>query len=454
MTSVTDWAARVTSYTYDSAGRLLTTTRPNGTKQTRAYDKAGQLASLKESTSANGTISSYILTYDASGQVLSEVRTPTVASVVPNLFAMTYNADDQLTQFNGASVTHDADGNMINGPIGSGFGALNYDARNRLSSAGGLTYRYDAESRRVESQVGSTITKYINNPNARLWQVLAIKAGSAPTTYCVYGIGLTYTDTNGAPLYHHYDMRGSTVATSLANGNVTFTAAYGPYGERKDISGTPATPFLFVGQYGVMTDPNSLCFSRARFYNSTTHRFINADPIGFAGGVNWYAYVGNNPVKWTDPDGLKILISGPADFKKSVQDALDQLISKPGGKNLYDKLDQSLNIHEICPSTDGGNAAAANDWTMADNGTGSGSTIFFVPTKNTGGKDATGSYVRPPFVGLGHEMGHSLYIDQGIQNLNMGSGDSGTTPPAEKGSMNAENAIRKEHDLQLRPSYY
>jgi uncharacterized protein RhaS with RHS repeats len=32
---------------------------------------------------------------------------------------------------------------------------------------------------------------------------------------------------------------------------------------------------------------------------------LSEDPIGFYGGdVNLYAYVGNNPVRWIDPDGL------------------------------------------------------------------------------------------------------------------------------------------------------
>ena len=31
--------------------------------------------------------------------------------------------------------------------------------------------------------------------------------------------------------------------------------------------------------------------------------FINADPIGFAGGMNWYAYAGGNPVMFVDPNG-------------------------------------------------------------------------------------------------------------------------------------------------------
>ncbi len=40
----------------------------------------------------------------------------------------------------------------------------------------------------------------------------------------------------------------------------------------------------------------------ARFYWPELNRFIQQDPIG--DGVNWYAYVGNNPVVWVDPEGL------------------------------------------------------------------------------------------------------------------------------------------------------
>ncbi len=32
-------------------------------------------------------------------------------------------------------------------------------------------------------------------------------------------------------------------------------------------------------------------------------RFLETDPIGYGDGVNWYAYVGNNPINITDPSG-------------------------------------------------------------------------------------------------------------------------------------------------------
>jgi len=47
-----------------------------------------------------------------------------------------------------------------------------------------------------------------------------------------------------------------------------------------------------------------LYYYRARYYSPELKRFISEDPIGLGGGINFYAYVGNNPVNWVDPLGL------------------------------------------------------------------------------------------------------------------------------------------------------
>ena len=47
-----------------------------------------------------------------------------------------------------------------------------------------------------------------------------------------------------------------------------------------------------------------------RDYSPAYARFMTEDPI--RDGENWFAYVGNNPVNWIDPDGLKY-DEGPAD---------------------------------------------------------------------------------------------------------------------------------------------
>ena len=43
--------------------------------------------------------------------------------------------------------------------------------------------------------------------------------------------------------------------------------------------------------------------NRYRYYDPQVGRFISKDPIGFAGGLNVYAYA-PNPVGWVDPFGL------------------------------------------------------------------------------------------------------------------------------------------------------
>jgi RHS repeat-associated protein len=50
-----------------------------------------------------------------------------------------------------------------------------------------------------------------------------------------------------------------------------------------------------------------LNYYRARYYDPVIGRFISEDPIGFDGGNNFYAYVENDPIDWTDPLGLRHL---------------------------------------------------------------------------------------------------------------------------------------------------
>jgi hypothetical protein len=50
---------------------------------------------------------------------------------------------------------------------------------------------------------------------------------------------------------------------------------------------------------------------RNRWYDPQTGRFLSQDPIGLAGGVNLYAYAGNNPTSYSDPFGLDTVQTDP-----------------------------------------------------------------------------------------------------------------------------------------------
>jgi uncharacterized protein RhaS with RHS repeats len=54
----------------------------------------------------------------------------------------------------------------------------------------------------------------------------------------------------------------------------------------------------------------SLQFSAQAFYNPTTGRWLNRDPIAEEGGVNLYGFVGNDPANTVDPLGEDFIAVG------------------------------------------------------------------------------------------------------------------------------------------------
>ncbi len=51
-------------------------------------------------------------------------------------------------------------------------------------------------------------------------------------------------------------------------------------------------------------DETGTFYRRNRYYDPTTGRFTQEDPIGLAGGVNLYGFAGGDPINFSDPFGL------------------------------------------------------------------------------------------------------------------------------------------------------
>ena len=307
--TVTDWSNRVTTYQYDRLGRLTETLRPNGTSNQIAHDAASQLTSIKES--AGGKLINYLaFQYDAASQIKSRFRAPLVNSGWQHpTFTATYDDDNRLLTANGLNVVHDDDGNMTSGPITptSGNLTLTYNSRNQLVSDCTINYTYDAEGRRLTTTTGTSpnvaVTRDIIDFNGKL---LVRIHPDFTKTYYIYGLGLLYEadGLTNATKTHHFDQVGSTLARTDDTGKVIGRAEYSAYGITFWKEGDMATPFLYNGQAGVQTDTNGLLNMRARYYSPYLMRFLNADPIGFSGGPNWFAYADGNPISLNDPFGL------------------------------------------------------------------------------------------------------------------------------------------------------
>ncbi len=261
------------------------------------------------------------------------------------------------------SAVHDSEGKRTRLFLGADghTDSYAYDYKQRLSqvmrdgnSAAQERYEYNYagdRTQKVFSQAGRSTTTWFVGPDFEVQQsssdptgtysatwyvgnVAVMTAGnaidgqaSAPMVAANQGKAMT-GDLNRGNAQGTYlrieDRLGSTTimthpegarATGFVDGSEVSRYAYDPWGQRlKGVSSSDAahhetgydtTPVQFTGQRN--EDYNGLMFYRSRYYDPRIKRFLIADD-GASGdftaqGLNRYAYVRNNPLRYIDPSG-------------------------------------------------------------------------------------------------------------------------------------------------------
>ena len=213
-------------------------------------------------------------TYDTAGNRTSLTRTNGTASLLPNTVASaTYDAANEQTQFAGATLTYDQNGNLTN----DGVNTYVWDARNRLvSMSGGVTasFSYDPLGRRTSKTINSVASQFLYDGN----DIAAEVGGGAIGTNYLRSLNIDepfIRQTSTGSEYYHTDALGSTLALSSSAGTTAVSYSYEAFG-KTTMTGASSNPFEFTGREN---DGTGLYYYRNRYYHPQLQRFISEDPL-------------------------------------------------------------------------------------------------------------------------------------------------------------------------------
>ena len=295
----------------------------------------------------NGKVYNY--TYDAGGNLISETVTDSNGTTSNAYEYNNSNWGDVLTSYNGQSITYDEIGNPLTYRDGMSMTWKNGRQLATLTNGDtSISYGYDSDSVRTTKTVNGVkyTYAYLNG------QLLYETRGDAKFYYSYDANGILYnvryTLTDGGTEYSYYythNSRGDIVGIYNGAGELKAHYEYDAWGNVisiTDNNGNAITspnhignlnPFRYRGYY--QDTETGLYYLMSRYYDPITHRFINADGYFQSGGsildANTFAYCGNNPICYSDPNGDVRFMS--------LRDLRKKLVSGDGDKLHYDVRD-------------------------------------------------------------------------------------------------------------------
>jgi RHS repeat-associated protein len=224
-----------------------------------------------------------------------------------------------------SGFTNDFEGRLT-AQTGTGAKTLTWDAKGRVRTVGSESYTYDPMDYRIGRSGGSLGNRSFFLEGEHLeseysGSQLQARYFRGSTIDELVAAWLLDTDGKTRPYLFHQDQVTSTTAISGHNGGTAQSAKYTAFGQVQAATGSSVNRQKYTGRED---DGTGLMYYRARYYDSSVGRFISEDPLGYAAGINFYAYVNNNPVNANDPMGLEVTIpSGSAGaLEKHVDSAL------------------------------------------------------------------------------------------------------------------------------------